>query len=140
MRLSQGIFLTDSVTSTSLDGYSFSTDLITNPVSLKHVYGFSASVSWSGNPSGTWYIECCNDDETPKNSYQNGLIFPGLQNWVVVANSSQLSSAGAAIAPSTNPVLTWNFSNTMYRYVRLHFVRVSGTQQVTARMQIKAGE
>lgn len=140
MRLSQGIYLTSSVDGTIIDGYSTSTDIVSNPINLKHVYGYSMSVSWSGNPSGTWQIECCNDSENPKNATPDGLIFPGLSNWVVVANSGQLASAGAAISPATNPCLTWNYSNAMYRFVRLHYIRVSGTQQVTARLQMKAGE
>ena len=137
MRLSQGVVMSENVNGTALDGYSVTGGFISNPVSLKHVYGYSVSVSWSGNPSGTFQLEGCNDIESPTDYAP---FYPSLFNWVLIANSAQLASAGAAIAPATNPCLIWNIPDAMYRFVRLHYVYTSGTMQVSARLQMKAGE
>lgn len=139
MRLSQGIIPTDNIQSLPIDGYVAATDVVSNPISLKHVYGFSVTASWTtaGSPVGTFTLEACNDIENPTDYAPT---YPTLTHWVTIAGSSLASSAGASISPSSDLCLTWNYSNTMYRFVRIRYARTSGTITLSERLQMKAGE
>ncbi len=129
MRLSLGIVPTDNISSLPIDGYNTSASVTSNPISLKHVYGFSVTASWTGSGTGTFTLQACNDIETPTDY---ALTYPGLTNWVTIANSSQASSLGSP--------LMWNYSNTMYRFMRVVFTVSGGTIVLTERIQIKAGQ
>ncbi len=138
MRLSHGLIPTMSSGTVQIDGYTSSADVISDPISLKHVYGYSVTVSFptTGTPVGTFTLEACNDIESPNSQP----YYSNLSNWVTVANSSTASSAAVAISPSTLSSITWNYSNTMYRFLRVKYTRTSGSITLTERVQIKAGE
>ena len=140
MRLSTGIIPQENIGNQFIDGYVSAGTIVSNAISLKHVYGFSVSCSWptTGTPVGTFTLECCNDIESPTDQYPYAQTT--LTNWVTIASSSQLSSAGVAITPSTLSSVVWNYSNTMYRFFRIKYIPSSGTITLTARVQIKAGQ
>jgi hypothetical protein len=128
MRLSVGIIPTDNISSLPIDGYNTSASVTSNPISLKHVYGFSVTASWTGAGTGTFTLQGCNDIETPTDY---ALTYPGLTNWVTLPDS---------FATSVGSPVMWNYPNTMYRFVRIVFTISGGTIVLTERIQIKAGQ
>lgn len=87
-------------------------------VALDHITHFSIQVVFSGtSPSGTFKLQCSNDDSSTS-------------NWTDIGGSSQ------TVKDSGN--VTWNVENAGYKWVRVVFTHASGTGNITsARCHIK---
>lgn len=83
------------------------------PIWLGHLPGYSIQLFFSGTPGGIFRLQCSNDKE------QNVETAQGVQNWVIIAGSSQLlSEAGDH---------TWSVADAGYRWVRVQWIPALGS-------------
>jgi hypothetical protein len=100
----------------------------TPATSLEYQLGVSIQVVITGTPSGTLNLQGSNDFGTikPAGPDQGN---PGVVNWTDIANSSSpVTGAGTA---------SWNFNGVFYKWIRLNYVSVSGTGNMTVRINTK---
>lgn len=89
--------------STSMAG-----SLVSLPLDLQQINGFSFQAIYTGTPTGTFTIECTNDTPTG-----------GSTVWVTVDGSSY-SNVGAGS-------YMWNLINQFYYFARIKYTFISGT-------------
>lgn len=121
---------------TPVTAFSAAASFTTDPQYIAYVTNYSFQVLWvaAGAGTGTFTLQCCNDKERNTGVADS----TNLLHWVTVGSSSQLTSAGEVISPSTMPSLVWNISNAGYRWVRLAYTVSGGTLVVSANLQIKS--
>lgn len=110
MRITQ-----DSLTLSPSNG-SLAGDLTSSAQQLESMYGYSVQVVWTGAPVGTLSLQAS----------LNG------SDWSTVSGSST-SLSGAADS------FLWNFQGAFYHYVRLNYVRTSGTGTITKALYFAKG-
>lgn len=125
-----------TVPPTPLTAFSASSSFTSDPQYIAYVTGYCFTVFWvaAGAGSGTFTLQGCTDHE--RNTGLADTV--NLLNWVTIGSTSQPTSAGVAISPSTAPCLMWNMSNTNYRWVRLAYTVGTGTLVVSSTLQIKS--
>lgn len=79
-------------------------------VSLEHISNYSIQIVFTGTPSGTFKLQCSNDELSPS-------------NWTDVGSSDQ--------AVTTAGDLVWNVENAGYKWVRVVYTRSSSTGSLT---------
>lgn len=135
---SKAITLKENSTFTPIIGYTSSASIISVPINLEYSYGFYIQVSWltAGTPVGTFTLQSCSDPQVGSTILNNP--DSSLVHWITVPSSSQASSGGASIAPSSELVLMWNISNAMYHWVRVAYTVATGSITLTARATVKS--
>lgn len=103
-----------------VDATSLSASFNSEAQELDHIYGFSVHAVFTGTPSGTFRLQCSNDDvQLPSQ----------VVNWTNITDSDQIVSAAGDIM--------YNYREANYKWVRLVYIRVGGTGSVSARVYIK---
>lgn len=86
-------------------------------VGLEHIANYSIQLVFTGTPSGSFKLQCSNDDSDPS-------------NWTDISGSSQTVSAAGSV--------TWNVENAGYKWVRVVYTFTASTGSLTvARCHIK---
>jgi hypothetical protein len=85
------------------------------PILLANYQGASLQAVWTGTPTGTLKLQCCNDIPAVTDTTD-----PSTWNWTDVANSSQSLTGSAGN-------FVWNVFDVYYRWLRVAYVFSSGT-------------
>jgi len=78
---------------------------------LNQVYGFCVQATVTGTPTGSFFLQACNDADSGAANPMASNPLANPTNWSTIANSTEAVSAAG--------VLTWNFNGSFYNYVRL---------------------
>jgi len=101
--------------------------VVTTPVLLENIFGFSIQIVWTGTPVGVFTIQGSND--LGFKNLQTGAV-TGVTNWTPLT-SGTISAAGSAANGMFNDVGAY------FRWVQISYAPTSGTGTASANMQIK---
>lgn len=93
-----------------ISSVSMAADFASVPILLDQIFGFSFQAVFTGSPNGTFKLQASNDDLLPSQTPVN---------WTDIADSSQAISAAGDI--------TWNYDACFFKWVRVVYVRSSGS-------------
>ncbi len=118
MRINQeNLLVVDGDTVTA----SLGANLELKPIYLGHVANYSIQLFFSGSPVGTLKLQASNDAGSP-NSSREAQKYMGVQNWTDIKGSDQaITEAGDHM---------WQVENTGYIWVRVVYIRDSGTGNI----------
>lgn len=89
---------------------SLSSDWTSEPVYIYQIVVLAIQLVFDGSPNGVFSLECSNDEYSPSQEPQN---------WTLIRGSEQ------SVNEDGNH--TWNIEDAGYRWVRVQWVRTSGS-------------
>lgn len=117
MRVSNDILMNNVSVATSQNSSAYP---------LEQVYGVAIQAEFSGAPVGTVSLQGSCDDGRLDNTTGLGTA---IVNWVTIVGSpTAVSGAG--------PV-TWNYNGVFYKWIRVQYIAVSGSGNVTVTVNTK---
>lgn len=107
---------------------SASTTLV--PIYLGNIYTYSIQLIFTGTPTGTFKLQCSNDEghpKAPEKPYQYATVV----NWVDITGGSQMIASDG--------IHTYNVETTGYLWVRVAWIAIPGSVGILtdARITIK---
>lgn len=102
---------------------SLGADVVSVGMLLEDTRTFAIQAVWSGTPTGTLRLQASCDRGTEGN-------VDNVVNW------SNIASTDVALAGAAGGQL-WNIDGAGYRWVRVQYVRTSGTGTLNARISVK---
>lgn len=103
---------------------SMSGNTVSQPICLEQVLGYSPQVTWTGSPVGQISLQYSDDI-----GLVNGTV--PITNWVTDTNSTQNTASWTGFV--------WDVRVSMYKWVRVSYVRSSGTGTLTGIITTKGG-
>jgi hypothetical protein len=108
-----------------------SSDWESLPIFLGRARGWSAMLKFSGSPVGTFKIMVSNSVLPYQDVLAGKQVIPSTEWNEYTGSSASISAAGD---------ITWNVKDAGYRWVKISYLRTSGSGSITvANVQLKGG-
>jgi hypothetical protein len=101
---------------------NMSADIISLVTAISQISLFSYNMSWTGTPTGSLKVEVCNDAKFDS----SGKYISGTGSWDALTFDVPVAAAGSADTG------TYDIRGTGAAFVRLHYIRASGSGTLQA--------